>query len=184
MRVLSEAKDLSFSEGACGRRSRSGREDSSSCAALSAVSCQLSARISPLECAVPRFPALTPLECAVTKTRFRKSFRMRSSKKRWGEPPSFCASPSAPPIREHPRNPGTHSSAFETTPHFHPISTLFVFNNFQQWQFATPFLCSRCNSGGGGAAMQDGTARTGKNACPTKEVLLAGECAAYQGWCL
>src|SRR5215470_1487856 len=36
---------------------------------LSAVSCQLSARITPLECVVPRFRLLTPLECAVTKTR-------------------------------------------------------------------------------------------------------------------
>src|SRR5215472_11155425 len=42
--------------------------------------------ISPLECAVTRFRLLTPLECAVTKTRSRKSFRMRSSEKRWGGP--------------------------------------------------------------------------------------------------
>jgi len=40
--------------------------------------------LSSLECAVPRFRALTPLECAVTKTRPRKSFRMRSCEKRWG----------------------------------------------------------------------------------------------------
>src|SRR5215472_7174791 len=40
--------------------------------------------VSPLECAVPRFRLLTPLECAVTKTRVCKSFRMRSSEKRWG----------------------------------------------------------------------------------------------------
>src|SRR5215467_2293235 len=41
--------------------------------------------LSPLECAVPRFRLLTPLECAVTKTRSPKSFRMRSSEKKWGE---------------------------------------------------------------------------------------------------
>src|SRR5215467_4733297 len=40
--------------------------------------------VSPLECAVPRFRLLTPLECAVTKTRSPKSFRMRSSEKKWG----------------------------------------------------------------------------------------------------
>src|SRR5438094_6064369 len=40
--------------------------------------------VTPLECAVPRFRALSALECAVTKTRPRKSFRMRSSEKRWG----------------------------------------------------------------------------------------------------
>src|SRR5215471_12804330 len=40
--------------------------------------------VTPLECAVPRSRALTPLECAVTKTRPRKSFRMRSSEKKWG----------------------------------------------------------------------------------------------------
>ena len=43
------------------------RGDSFSRSAMSTVGCQLSARISPLECAVPGFPALTPLECAVTK---------------------------------------------------------------------------------------------------------------------
>ena len=51
---------------------------------LSAVSCELSASVSPLECAVPRFPPLTPLECAVTKTASAKFFRMRSYKNRWG----------------------------------------------------------------------------------------------------
>ena|SRR5215831_10432352 len=43
--------------------------------------------LSPLQCAVPRFRLLTPLECAVTKTRSRKSFRMRSSKKSGGRGP-------------------------------------------------------------------------------------------------
>ena len=38
-----------------------------------------------LECAVTRFRAVTPLECALTKTAPCKSFRMRSSEKRWGE---------------------------------------------------------------------------------------------------
>ena len=41
-------------------------------------------RLSSLECAVPRFRALTPLECAVTKTRYHKSFRMRTYKKKGG----------------------------------------------------------------------------------------------------
>src|SRR5215472_15226044 len=41
--------------------------------------------LSLLECAVTRFPPLTLLECAVTKTPSRKSFRMRSCEKRWGE---------------------------------------------------------------------------------------------------
>src|SRR5215472_12646399 len=45
--------------------------------------------LSPLECAVPRFRLLTPLECAVTKTRSPKSFRMRSSEKKWGGRGSF-----------------------------------------------------------------------------------------------
>src|SRR5215469_11155457 len=40
--------------------------------------------LSSLQCAVPRFRALTLLECAVTKTASRKSFRMRRSEKRWG----------------------------------------------------------------------------------------------------
>jgi len=51
---------------------------------LSDVSGRLSTDLSPLECAVPRFRAVTPLECAVTKTRLRKSFRMRSYEKRRG----------------------------------------------------------------------------------------------------
>jgi len=42
-------------------------------------------RLSSLKCAVPRFRALSLLECAVTKTRRCKSFRMRSSEKKWGE---------------------------------------------------------------------------------------------------
>jgi len=42
--------------------------------------------VSPLECAVTRFRVLSPLECAVPKTPSCKSFRMRSSKKRWGVP--------------------------------------------------------------------------------------------------
>src|SRR5215471_2401494 len=42
------------------------------CLELSTVTFRLSAPIS-------------PLECAVTKTRVRKSFRMRSYEKRWGE---------------------------------------------------------------------------------------------------
>ena len=42
-------------------------------------------RSSSLECALMQFLALTPLECAVTKTRPRKSFKMRSSEKKWGE---------------------------------------------------------------------------------------------------
>src|SRR5215467_15236091 len=46
--------------------------------------------LSPLECAVPRFRPVTPLECAVTKIRSGKSFRMRSSEKRWGVPLSRC----------------------------------------------------------------------------------------------
>lgn len=52
---------------------------------LSAVSCELSAPLSGLECALPRFPPLTPLKCAVTKTPSCKSFRMRSYKKTRGE---------------------------------------------------------------------------------------------------
>ena len=47
--------------------------------------CLLSPRLSSLECTLPRSRALSALECAVTKTRRRKSFRMRSSEKRWGE---------------------------------------------------------------------------------------------------
>src|SRR5258707_13125377 len=38
----------------------------------------------PLECAVPRFSALSPLECAFTKGAPRNPFRMRTYKKRWG----------------------------------------------------------------------------------------------------
>src|SRR5215471_17407586 len=40
--------------------------------------------LTPLECAVPQNAALSPLECALTKTRFRKSFRMRTYKKSGG----------------------------------------------------------------------------------------------------
>ena len=40
--------------------------------------------LSPLQCAVTRFRAVTPLECALMKTAPRKSFRMRSSKKSQG----------------------------------------------------------------------------------------------------
>ena len=40
--------------------------------------------LTPLECALPRSRTLSALECAVTKTRRCKSFRMRSSEKRWG----------------------------------------------------------------------------------------------------
>jgi len=45
----------------------------------------LSATLTSLECAVTENRPLTPLECAVAKTRPRKSFRMRSYEKRWGE---------------------------------------------------------------------------------------------------
>ena len=41
--------------------------------------------LSPLQCAVTRFHSLSALECAVPKTRPCKSFRMRSSEKKWGE---------------------------------------------------------------------------------------------------
>ena len=51
---------------------------------LSDVSGRLSTDLSPLECAVPRFRAVTPLECAVTKRPACKSFRMRSYEKKWG----------------------------------------------------------------------------------------------------
>jgi len=40
--------------------------------------------LTPLECAVPRVSPVSRLECAVTKTGLRKSFRMRSCKKKWG----------------------------------------------------------------------------------------------------
>ena len=52
---------------------------------LSAVNGRLSTDLSPLECAVPRFRAVTPLECAVTKRPACKSFRMRSYEKSGGE---------------------------------------------------------------------------------------------------
>ena len=52
---------------------------------LSDVSGRLSTDLSPLECAVPRFRAVTPLECAVTKRPACKSFRMRSYEKSGGE---------------------------------------------------------------------------------------------------
>ena len=45
---------------------------------------KLSVGLSPLECAVPRFRALSALECAVTRTPSCNSFRMRSYRKRWG----------------------------------------------------------------------------------------------------
>ena len=51
---------------------------------LSPLSCRPLVPVSSLECAVPRFRALSALECAVTKTRLRNSFRMRSSEKMWG----------------------------------------------------------------------------------------------------
>ena len=41
--------------------------------------------------------SLTPLECALTKTRLRKSFRMRSSEKRWGVGPVRESIPQRPP---------------------------------------------------------------------------------------
>src|SRR6266849_4454406 len=47
--------------------------------------------LTPLECAVPRFPPINPLECAVTKTGLAKFFRMRSYKKcrgGWVFPPT------------------------------------------------------------------------------------------------
>ena len=71
--------------------------DSSSCSPLSTVDCQLSARASSLECALPQFCTLTPLECAVTKTGSSKLFRMRSYEKKWGRG-----------LREHSRNPRPH----------------------------------------------------------------------------
>src|SRR5215831_13069556 len=40
--------------------------------------------VSLLECAVTQNTTLSALECALTKTRQRKSFRMRSYEKRWG----------------------------------------------------------------------------------------------------
>src|SRR5579864_577093 len=83
--------------GACGRRFlnrrlRSYRRDSSSFWRLSAVSCRLFVlnsgegltRLSSLECAVPRFPALSLLECADPKKLRRNSFGMRSYKKTGG----------------------------------------------------------------------------------------------------
>src|SRR5215472_8326818 len=63
---------------------------------LSAVSRELSPRISLLECAVPRFLPPTPLECALTKMGSCKSFRMRSFEKRWGEGPSYPRTPAKP----------------------------------------------------------------------------------------
>src|SRR5215831_19291761 len=52
----------------------------------------LNVHVSPLECAVPRFHALSALECAVTKTCSRNSFRMRSYEKRWGGGGAACFS--------------------------------------------------------------------------------------------
>jgi hypothetical protein len=43
------------------------------------------ASVSPLECAVTQISPVNPLECAVPEFAVRKSFRMRSSKKRWGD---------------------------------------------------------------------------------------------------
>ena len=40
--------------------------------------------LTPLQCAVTRFPPVSLLECAVTKSGLHKSFRMRSYEKRWG----------------------------------------------------------------------------------------------------
>jgi hypothetical protein len=70
---------------------------------LSAICCRLWTPPNPLECAVPRFRALTPLECAVPKTPRRNSFRMRSSEERWGGGvPSGTESPATPMERESP----------------------------------------------------------------------------------
>ena len=44
----------------------------------------LNVHVSLLECAVTQNATLSALECALTKTRQRKSFRMRSYEKRWG----------------------------------------------------------------------------------------------------
>lgn len=51
--------------------------------------CRLLAHVSSLECAVPRTASVTTLECAVPKMASRKSFRMRSSEKRWGGTATF-----------------------------------------------------------------------------------------------
>ena|SRR5215472_12041901 len=45
----------------------------------------LNVHLSLLKCAVTQNATLSALECAFTKTRFYKSFRMRSYEKRWGE---------------------------------------------------------------------------------------------------
>src|SRR5215472_2722718 len=45
----------------------------------------LNVHLSLLKCAVTQNATLSALECAVAKTCSRKSFRMRSSEKRWGE---------------------------------------------------------------------------------------------------
>src|SRR5215471_2468680 len=50
----------------------------------------LNIHVSLLECAVTQNAPLSALECAVTKIRSGKSFRMRSSEKRWGVPLSRC----------------------------------------------------------------------------------------------
>src|SRR5215472_5358523 len=50
----------------------------------------LNVHLSLLKCAVTQNATLSPLECAVTKIRSGKSFRMRSSEKRWGVPLSRC----------------------------------------------------------------------------------------------
>ena len=56
----------------------------------------LPCQLSPLECAVPRFPLVSPLECAVTKMGPRNSFRMRSYEKRGGPWAGLAVSLEAP----------------------------------------------------------------------------------------
>src|SRR6266567_8529524 len=52
--------------------------------------------LSPLQCAVTRFPPVSLLECALTKMGSRNSFRMRSYEKKWGGGGRYVGTDRAP----------------------------------------------------------------------------------------